>query len=86
MSHADIVNQWFQDRLRGGPLARDTEAYNQASNAIADLIERLDASRPPEGGAARDAVAAGPLAAALDPEAPSSAVPAATSPLPGEET
>lgn len=41
---SDIVNGWFTDRLAGGPLARDTLAYNQVVNALPDLIERLGAS------------------------------------------
>lgn len=41
MSIADTVNTWFTERLANGPLARDTEAYNQAVSALPDLIERL---------------------------------------------
>lgn len=41
MPIADTVNGWFAERLQGGPLARDTEAYNQVVSALPDLIARL---------------------------------------------
>lgn len=43
MSHADLVNTWFREKIACGAIARDTEAYNQAFKAIPDLIERLAA-------------------------------------------
>lgn len=45
MSKADIVNSWFTQRLGcSGPLARDTEAYNQVVGALPDLIGQLDSA------------------------------------------
>lgn len=44
---AEIVNEWFQEKCRGGALARDTEAYNQVFSAKADLISRLDQNAAP---------------------------------------
>lgn len=41
MSTADAVNEWFRERLACGPIARDTDAYNQAFAALPDLIARL---------------------------------------------
>lgn len=46
MSVADTVNTWFTESCGGGPLARDTEAYNQVVKALPDLIARLDAQIP----------------------------------------
>lgn len=46
MSVADIVNTWFTENCAGGPLARDTEAYNQVVGALPDLIARLSPSAP----------------------------------------
>lgn len=46
-TNADIVNGWFADRLANGPIARNTEAYNQAQSALTDLITRLDAATAP---------------------------------------
>jgi hypothetical protein len=42
MTLADTVNTWFRERLATGAIARNTEAYNQAHDAIPDLIARLD--------------------------------------------
>jgi hypothetical protein len=42
----DIVDAWFRERLGGGPVARDTPAYNQVRDALPDLIARLDAAQP----------------------------------------
>ena len=47
MSTADIVNTWVNDACNGGPLARDTEAYNQVVSALPDLIARLEAAAAP---------------------------------------
>jgi hypothetical protein len=41
MSPADTVNTWFRERIACGAVARDTQAYNQVSAALPDLIERL---------------------------------------------
>lgn len=41
MQTADTVNSWFRDRLSSGPIARDTEAYNQLVEALPDLVTRL---------------------------------------------
>jgi hypothetical protein len=46
MSTADIINSWFRDRCAGGPLGRDTEAYNQVAEALPDLIARVEAAAP----------------------------------------
>ena len=46
MSIADIVNTWFTENCAGGPLARDTEAYNQVVTALPDLTARLTAAAP----------------------------------------
>ena len=40
-SIADTVNGWFADRIATGAIGRNTEAYNQAQAALADLITRL---------------------------------------------
>lgn len=48
MSTADTINTWFQERLACGPIARDTEAYNQASAALPDLISRLEPAQQAE--------------------------------------
>lgn len=45
MPVTDIVNTWFRDTCAGGPLARNTEAYNQVIQALPELIARL--SSPP---------------------------------------
>lgn len=47
LSTADHVNSWFRDTCTNGPLARDTEAYNQVVTALPDLIARLDAAAAP---------------------------------------
>jgi hypothetical protein len=47
MSVTDIVNTWFTENCGGGPLARDTEAYNQVVTALPDLIARLAAASAP---------------------------------------
>ncbi len=44
MSNADIVNEWFRERLACGALGRDTDAYNQVRTALPELIQRLDAT------------------------------------------
>lgn len=41
LSIADIVNSWFSERLAAGAVARDTDAYNQVTAALPDLIARL---------------------------------------------
>lgn len=46
MSVADIVNTWFIENCAGGPLARNTEAYNQVVTALPDLIARLTPPAP----------------------------------------
>ena len=46
MSHADIVNAWFRERLVGGELGRYTPGFNQVQEALGDLVERLDAAFP----------------------------------------
>lgn len=46
MSSRSIVDTWFRERLAGGPVARDTPAYNQVRDALPDLIARLDAASP----------------------------------------
>lgn len=47
-SITDTVNAWFSDRIAIGAVARNTEAYNQAYAARADLIGRLSALLPPQ--------------------------------------
>ena len=47
MNTADIVNSWFREKLAGGPLAQNTEAYNQAREALPVLIERLETATAP---------------------------------------
>jgi len=42
MSTKDTVYAWFNERLAGGAIARDTDAYNQAFTSLPDLIDRLD--------------------------------------------
>lgn len=44
MSVRDTINEWFRTHLASGPLARDTEAYNQVRGALPDLIAQLDPS------------------------------------------
>lgn len=46
MSVDDIVKTWFTENCAGGPLARDTEAYNQVVGALPDLISRLTPPAP----------------------------------------
>ena len=46
MTTAEIVRAWFAERLASGPLARDTDAYNQVFNALPDLIAALDPPAP----------------------------------------
>lgn len=43
---SQTVSAWFADRLHGGPLAQNTEAYNQVFQAKADLVARLQALLP----------------------------------------
>jgi len=50
---AATVQEWFRRRCACGPLARDTEAYNQVSAALPDLITSL--SPPSKEPAADDA-------------------------------
>lgn len=57
MSTADIVNQWFRERLACAPLSRDTPAYNQAFAALPELIARLE-GQSPEAAAAEDPTSA----------------------------
>ena len=44
ITNADLVNDWFRERLASGALARNTEAYNQVSGALPGLIALLDAA------------------------------------------
>jgi hypothetical protein len=46
MTPQEIVNAWFGERLANGPLARDTEAYNQVYAALPDLVSRLTPAAP----------------------------------------
>ena len=46
-SNADIVNEWFRERLSSGPLARSTEGHNQLVAALPALIATLDAAAKP---------------------------------------
>ncbi len=62
MSATEIVNDWFNDRLRAGALGRDTEAYNQVRAALPDLIARLTPEPP--------AVTVPPPAPAATPQPP----------------
>ena len=43
---SQTINEWYSERLRGGPLAQNTEAYNQVFQAKADLVARLQALLP----------------------------------------
>ena len=54
---ADIVNEWFRERIATGAIGRHTEAYNQASAALPDLIARL-AAAPVDTAAPADAATA----------------------------
>jgi len=63
MTPAEIVNAWFQERLRGGPLGRDTEAFNQVNAALPDLIARLT---PPAAPAPEPETPPAPPAPAVD--------------------
>jgi hypothetical protein len=47
MSVRDTVNEWFRTRLASGPVARDTEAYNQVVGALPALIAQLDPAEVP---------------------------------------
>ena len=47
MAHSDTVKAWFNERLSGGALARDTEAYNQVFAELPNLIARLDPEAVP---------------------------------------
>ncbi len=46
MSVRDTINTWARERLSGGALARDTEAYNQVHGALPELIEILGGDDP----------------------------------------
>jgi len=76
MSHADTVNNWFRERLSGGPIAQHTPAYNQLVEALPDLITRLEVKLA---AAADDAnpVRAAPAKAAKAPPAGAPAAPLA---------
>lgn len=73
MPIADTVNGWFAERLQCGPLARDTEAYNQVVTALPDLIARLTpAPATPEstsGDATDDTVTAADSSSKASPKA-----------------
>jgi len=82
MSTADIVNEWFRERLSSGPLGRSTDAHNQVVGVLPALIAALDRNMitlaaPARGGktakVAQDASAATPppsdAAAPPDPNA-----------------
>lgn len=71
MTKADIVNAWFRERLSSGPIARNTEAYNQLVGALPDLISRLEAADAPKAGkSAARAQAGNDPAPAAAPDAP----------------
>lgn len=42
------VEGWFADRIRGGAIARHTDAYNQVFEAKENLIKRLHSLLPKE--------------------------------------
>ena len=44
---ADIVDTWFAQRLACGPVAHNTEAYNQVTAALPDLIAALSPAAAP---------------------------------------
>lgn len=44
---AQTVETWFGETLRGGAIARNTDAYNQAFQAKNDLVARLKKLLPP---------------------------------------
>lgn len=48
MDIRETVNTWAAERLRGGPLATFTPAYNQVHAALPDLIARLGGGAPAE--------------------------------------
>ena len=75
ISCADIVNEWFRERIAAGAIARNTEAYNQASQALPVLIKRLDDAAAPAPGSALAASASAPeTASAATPTAKKSPV------------
>ena len=47
MAISDITNSWFADHMATGPIARYTEAYNQAVEAMPALIAALGDDPPP---------------------------------------
>lgn len=55
-----VVQGWFTDKIAGGAIARDTEAYNQAMQARPDLIARLVALFEVPGADKADAAALNP--------------------------
>jgi hypothetical protein len=40
---ADMVDAWFNQNFASGPIARDTDAFNQAFQAKDDLKKRFTA-------------------------------------------
>ena len=62
MTIADTVNTWFAEQIATGPIAQNTEAYNQALAAKDALIVLLD-SAPSAASAAKIAADAAALAA-----------------------
>lgn len=51
----EAVNAWFRLKFRGGPLARDTDAYNAVFSALPDLVSDICALSPTEPAAATSA-------------------------------
>jgi glutathionylspermidine synthase len=56
------VYTWFEDNLRGGALARATDAYNQVQTALPKLIEQLggEPAQAPAADTGKQAAKAGP--------------------------
>lgn len=46
MTIADTINTWFAEQIATGPIARSTDAYNQALAAKEALIAALDTPAP----------------------------------------
>lgn len=60
------VDGWFNERIKRGPIAHHTPAYNQAYQAIPDLKARLAKVLEPK----EEAPAEAPAPAAPEPKAP----------------
>jgi hypothetical protein len=41
VSHRDVVDAWWEDKIRGSVVGKDVQVWNYMQEAVADLKKRL---------------------------------------------